>query len=114
LLGRSISTPIKTITTAMEALAGGDKNRDVPGMTRRDEVGAMARTLQVFKDNMLRADQLTAEQEGIRERAAQDQREAMNRMANEFEASVRGVVESVSTASQELQQSAQAMTNTAE
>jgi len=114
LLGRSISTPIKTITAAMEALAGGDKNRDVPGMNRRDEVGAMARTLQVFKDNMLRTDEMAAEQDQIRERAALDQREAMNRMANEFEASVRGVVESVSSASQELQHSAQAMTQTAE
>lgn len=114
LLGWSISTPIKTITAAMEALAGGDKDRDVPGMTRRDEVGAMARTLQVFKENMMRADRLAAEQDEIRERAASDQRDAMNRMANEFEASVRGVVDSVSTASQELQHSAQAMTQTAE
>jgi methyl-accepting chemotaxis protein len=113
-LGRSISSPIKTITKAMEALAGGDKSGDVPGMARRDEVGAMARTLQVFKDNMLRADRLTTEQDEIRVRAATDQREAMSRMANEFEASVRGVVESVSTASHELQSSAQAMTTTAE
>jgi methyl-accepting chemotaxis protein len=113
-LGRSISGPIKTITRAMEALASGDKGADVPGMARRDEVGAMARTLQVFKENMLRTDQLTAEQDEIRLRAASDQRDAMSRMANEFEASVRNVVESVSTASNELQHSAQAMTTTAE
>jgi methyl-accepting chemotaxis protein len=114
LLSRSISGPIKTITSAMEALAGGDKAGDVPAMNRGDEVGAMARTLQVFKENMLRADQLTAEQDEIRERAASDQRATMNRMANEFEASVRGVVESVSKASSELQSSAQAMSTTAE
>ncbi|HEX9446984.1 MAG TPA: HAMP domain-containing methyl-accepting chemotaxis protein, partial [Dongiaceae bacterium] len=113
-VSHSISNPIKTITTAMEALAGGDKSGDVPAMDRGDEVGAMARTVQVFKDNMLRADQLTAEQAEIRERAASDQRAAMNRMANEFEASVRGVVESVSKASSELQSSAQVMSTTAE
>jgi methyl-accepting chemotaxis protein len=114
LLGRSISTPIKTMTAAMETLAGGDRTADIPAMGRGDEVGAMARTLKVFKDNMLRADRLTAEQDEIRERAASEQRDTMNRMANEFEDSVRGVVESVSTASRELQSSAQAMSATAE
>ncbi|MET1028101.1 MAG: methyl-accepting chemotaxis protein [Dongiaceae bacterium] len=114
LVGRSITRPIVTMTKAMEALAGGDRTTTIPAMDRGDEVGAMARTLQVFKENMQRADQLSSEQDEIRERAAADQRSAMNKMANEFEASVKDVVETVSSASVELQSSAQAMSATAE
>jgi methyl-accepting chemotaxis protein len=114
IVGRSITRPIVTMTRSMETLAQGDKTVTIPAMQRGDEVGAMARTLQVFKENMLRADQLAAEQDEIRERAAAEQRMAMDKMANEFETSVKGVVETVSSASVELQSSAQAMSATAE
>ncbi len=114
LVGRSITRPIVTMTAAMETLAGGNKEAAIPAMDRGDEVGAMARTLQVFKDNMLRADHLASEQDAVRQRAADEQRATMNSMADEFEASVKGVVDTVSSASVELQSSAQAMSATAE
>jgi methyl-accepting chemotaxis protein len=112
--GRSISKPVVAMTKAMEALAGGDKTIEIPAKDRGDEVGLMAKTVQVFKENMIRADQLAAEQEELKRKAEADKKAMLNKMANEFEASVKGVVSSVSSAANELQSSAQTMTATAE
>ena len=59
-LGRAISRPVQALTNAMGALASGDKSIDVPGTARRDELGAMAETVLVFKQNMIRNDELEA------------------------------------------------------
>jgi methyl-accepting chemotaxis protein len=112
--GRSISKPVVAMTKAMEALAGGNKTIEIPAKDRGDEVGLMAKTVQVFKENMIRADQLAAEQEELKRKAEADKKAMLNKMADEFEASVKGVVGSVSSAATELQSSAQTMTATAE
>lgn len=73
LLGRSIVNPISHMTRAMSKLAGGDKEVHIPATERRDEVGGMAKAVLVFKDNMIRADELALETErthqGSRDRA---------------------------------------------
>jgi methyl-accepting chemotaxis protein len=111
---RSISRPVLGMTKAMEALAGGDKTIEIPAKDRGDEVGLMAKTVQIFKENMIRADRLTAEQEELKRKAEADKKAMLNRMADQFEASVKAVVSSVSSAANELQSSAQTMTATAE
>ncbi|QEX19984.1 methyl-accepting chemotaxis protein [Hypericibacter terrae] len=112
--GRSISKPVVAMTKAMEALAGGNKSIEIPAKDRGDEVGLMAKTVQVFKENMIRADRLAEEQEELKRKAEADKKIMLNKMADEFEASVKGVVQSVSSAATELQSSAQTMTATAE
>jgi methyl-accepting chemotaxis protein len=112
--GRSISKPVVAMTKAMESLAGGNKTVEIPAKDRGDEVGLMAKTVQVFKENMIRADQLAEEQEELKRKAEADKKVMLNKMADEFEASVKGVVGSVSSAATELQSSAQTMTATAE
>jgi methyl-accepting chemotaxis protein len=112
--GRSISRPVVGMTRAMESLAGGNKTIEIPGQQRRDEVGLMAKTVQVFKESMIRADELAAEQEELKRKAEIDKKAMLNKMADAFEASVKGVVESVSSAATELQSSAQSMSATAE
>jgi len=53
-IGRSkISRPLVQLSKTMEILAQGSVDVDVNGAQRRDEVGAMARSVQVFKDNAL-------------------------------------------------------------
>ena len=86
------------MTRAMESLAGGNKAIEIPGQQRRDEVGLMAKTVQVFKESMIRADELAAEQEELKRKAEIDKKAMLNKMADAFEASVKGVVESVSSA----------------
>jgi methyl-accepting chemotaxis protein len=63
-IARGIVRPIRALTTAMTVLANGDTATLVPEMERRDEVGAMARAVVVFKTNMIEADGLRLDQVG--------------------------------------------------
>lgn len=58
--------PIRTMSDTMKTLADGDLSIDVQGTDRRDEVGAMAKAVQVFKENGLRARELEQEAESVR------------------------------------------------
>jgi len=114
LTARAIVNPIAGMTGAMQKLAGGDKTVEVPAKTRTDEIGTMAAAVQVFKDNMIEAERLRGEQEAMKKRAEAEQRAAMHKLADEFEASVKGVVQTVASSSTQLQSTAQSMSATAE
>ena len=58
LVGRSIVNPITAMTMAMRKIAQGDIIDLDPALERGDEVGAMAQSVQVFKDNMIEATRL--------------------------------------------------------
>jgi methyl-accepting chemotaxis protein len=109
-----ISNPVARINATMQALAGGDKTVEIPGTDRGDELGAMAKTVQVFKDNMIEADRLRDEQEESKRRTEAERRQAMLDLANRFESSVGGVVSGVNAAATELQATAQTMSASAE
>jgi methyl-accepting chemotaxis protein len=113
IVARLIARPIVGMTQAMTALANGDKQVEVGGADRTDEIGAMAKAVQVFKENMIRADQLAAEQE--RERAAREERaRRVEASAQKFDQSVSGMIRSVSAATTQLQGSAQTMRGAAD
>jgi methyl-accepting chemotaxis protein len=114
LIGRGIAGPVVGMCTAMRKLAGGDLAVAIPGIGRRDEIGQMAGTVQVFKDSMVEAQRLQTEQALAKVQAEADKRAAMNTMADEFERSIKGVVDKVATASGQMQVSAQSMSATAE
>ena len=114
LIGRVIARPVIGMTAAMQRLAGGDTAAEIPARGRKDEIGEMSGAVQVFKENMIEAERLRAEQKEAEKRAEADKRAAMNRLADEFESSVKGVVQTVSSASTELQSTAQSMSTTAE
>ncbi len=114
LIGRSLSRPVVRIAAAMRALAGGDKAVAVPGLGRRDEIGQIAGTVQVFKEHMLEAERLRLEHEQAERRVEIEKRAAMAEMADGFERSVKGVIEAVGAASTQMRAAAQAMTATAE
>ncbi|QQR41287.1 HAMP domain-containing protein [Devosia rhizoryzae] len=75
---RSISRPLSRLTDTMEALANGDLSVDVAGQHRHDEIGAMARTVEVFRENALKVNEMT-EAEAARIIATQAERAAMMR-----------------------------------
>ncbi|CDK97714.1 putative chemotaxis methyl-accepting receptor [Magnetospirillum gryphiswaldense MSR-1 v2] len=108
-IARSIIVPIKAMTQAMGRLAGGDKTIDIPARERGDEIGAMAAAVQVFKDNAIRVEQLTAEQEEQKRRSEAERRAALHQMANNFEAQVGGVVNAVTAAAVQLQAASRQM-----
>ncbi len=114
LIARGISRPILAITGAMRDLAGGKLDVDLPAHQRKDEVGEMARAVAVFKDNAIRINRLQADQEAAQAQSEQEKRRAFGALADSFEASVRGVVESVSAAATEMQATAQSMSSIVE
>ncbi|GAA0578943.1 methyl-accepting chemotaxis protein [Caenispirillum bisanense] len=73
---RGLVGPLKAMTRTMTRLAGGDLTTDVPARDRRDEMGEMARAVQVFKENALEVERLNAAAEEHR-RAAEAERKAM-------------------------------------
>ncbi|WP_374370070.1 methyl-accepting chemotaxis protein [Dongia sp.] len=113
-IARSISRPIAGLTANMMRLADGDKSITVENADNKSEVGALARALSVFKDNALEMDRLAAERTVQEERAAEEKRQAMLNLASTFESTVSQVVSQVSSASVELQSSAESMAGNTE
>jgi methyl-accepting chemotaxis protein len=113
MIGRSISGPLGQLGARMRALADGSLDGDIPGVGRGDEVGAMAATVQIFKDGALRMRELERSEAATQARAAADRQAAMENLAGDFERSVNGIVRSVSTAATGMQTTAQSMTATA-
>jgi methyl-accepting chemotaxis protein len=112
-LARGIIRPINGMTKAMQTLANGDTTGEVPARTNRDEIGAMAKSVQVFKDNMIEAERLRAEQQ-VEQQRQLDRAKRMEASVAEFEKGVGAVVGMVSSASTELKSAAQSMASTAE
>ncbi|GLS52703.1 chemotaxis protein [Methylobacterium gregans] len=108
-----VARPIDRMTTSMKALAGGDTTVEVPSRHRRDEIGAMAAAVEVFKDNLIRTRQLEAETALARASAEEQRKATMRQMADSFEAAVGGIVGIVSSSATELQATAQQMTSAA-
>jgi methyl-accepting chemotaxis protein len=113
LIGRSISRPLGQLGTRMRTLADGALDGEIPGIARGDEIGAMAATVQIFKDNAVRIRGLEAVEAEAQVRAAAERRAAMENLANDFERSVNSIVRSVATAAAGMQTTAQSMTATA-
>lgn len=113
--------PIARIVAAMKTLAAGDKSIVIPFAGRKNELGAMAGAVKVFKENMIEGDRLRAEQEQARAeqeqariRAAAERKQSMMSLAEQFENTVGQVVASVSAAAVEMQATAEALSRTAD
>jgi methyl-accepting chemotaxis protein len=109
-----IARPIAQLKAVMAILAGHDLTAEIPGTERHDEVGEMARTVEVFKKNGIEVERLKAEQQAAEKRAAEQRKADMFKLADGFEAAVGEIVETVSSASTELEASAVTLTRTAE
>ncbi|HYH18934.1 MAG TPA: methyl-accepting chemotaxis protein [Azospirillum sp.] len=109
-----VSGPVRGMTAAMQRLAAGDKATEIPARDRGDEIGAMAKALEVFKESLIEADRLRTEQEAQKIAAEQQRRAMMLELADDFEGHVNGVVEHVSAAAREMNATATAMSAAAE
>ena len=101
-IGRSIGIPVVRMTHVMQALASGDKNIDVPARGRRDEIGAMASAVAIFKENLQRIEAMAAEQEAQKIRGEEEKHQALQTIADNFESSIKEVVAKVATAAEDL------------
>jgi len=112
-VGRGISGPVGRMTKAMGSLAGGNLDEEIPAQDYKNEIGEMSQAVNVFKENAIKVKKMAAEQIEAEERAARQQKAAMNQMADTFEESVGHVIQTVTSAATELQASANQMSATA-
>lgn len=113
MIGRALAVTLLSMTTAMKSLAEGNLDQEIPGRTRKDEIGAMAQAVQVFKDSMLRAHDLDEVQK--KEQSVKEERQARIDLATKtFERAMTSILQFVSGAVTDLQSSAGSMTRDAE
>jgi len=111
---RSVTKPISGIVGAMRQLAKGNTAVAVPAGKRSDEIGAMAGAVQVFKETIIEAERLRAEQVVVERRGNEKRKADMHRLASEFEQEVGNIVNTVSSASNDLELAAATLSRTAE
>jgi methyl-accepting chemotaxis protein len=109
----AVVRPLGAMTGAMGRLASGDLTVDVNGTERKDEVGALARSLQVFKDNAFEARRLAAEQE-VENQAKMRRSEVLDNLTKTFERNVSSLTHGLSSAATEMEATAQSMTQVAD
>jgi methyl-accepting chemotaxis protein len=112
-VGRGVVRRLVRLQNSMKSIAGGNLNADI-ATGGSDEIADMAEALQVFKDNMLESNRLRAERSEAEKHARDQRRTEMRKLADEFEAAVGEIVQTVSSASTELEASATSLTRTAE
>ena len=112
-IGRSVTKPVNAMTDVMTELAEGSRTATIPATDRGDEIGTMAKAVQVFKESLIRADRLAAE-------AAEAQQTQLDRaarievMTRNFERSVEEMLHSVASATDQMNTTASELAATAE
>ncbi len=113
-IGRALAKPIVRLNSDMAAIAKNALELEITGIERTDEIGDMARSVLVFKDNAMEMKRMEEDKVEQEKNAGAEKRAAMNALADEFEGRVMVVVETVSTSSGRMQETAQSMMSTAE
>jgi methyl-accepting chemotaxis protein len=114
LIAGGIIRPLSGLTSGMKELAGGNFGVVLPGLERKDEVGDMAQAVETFKVKAEQKAREEAEAKATQDQIAAKQRKAeMIKLADTFETAVGEIVETVSSASTELEASATTLTSTA-
>jgi methyl-accepting chemotaxis protein len=114
LVSRSITHPLGRLQRSMGRLAQGDLASEVPETERRDELGEMARAVEVFKRHAVERAGLEAERRAQAEHARQEKQQAMASMADAFERSVGSIVGTVATASTQMETTARGLSKSAD
>ena len=112
-IARGITNPVNLMVAAMRQLASGDVNVTVPATERKDEIGAMAGALAVFKDNAIEMVRLRAEQEQMRRQQEQARRDALVELGDELERTVTAVMKTMIEAAEEMKHTASSMSSIA-
>lgn len=112
LVSRSITRPISAMTSTMGRLAKGDNGVEVPAQDRNDEIGEMAKAVNVFKENAIENEKLAGERQ--KEQALKEERaRRMADLVTSFADDMAKIVETLSQAANTMLTSSQSMTETA-
>ncbi|MDR3515301.1 MAG: methyl-accepting chemotaxis protein [Azospirillaceae bacterium] len=111
-VGQGISRPILVLAEIMKRLTAGERNIAVPGLDRGDELGTMAKSLELFRTAMIEADRLAGEQE-TQQAGKAARAHHIQVLAANFDEIATGVLNVVATATSHLQTTAGDLTETA-
>jgi len=103
LLGRGLSRPLAAITAVMNRLSGGEIDVTIPGSERRDELGTMAKAVDVFRRSMIEARSMRETQEASKQQTEEEKKALQRQMADRFETDVKSVVAAVAQATTDMQ-----------
>jgi methyl-accepting chemotaxis protein len=112
-IGRGIARPIRSMTVVMSKVAGGDTTIAIPARDGKDEIGDMARAVEVFQANMVTASAVAAEQAAEQTRK-EERQQIVGGHIETFDRSVRGLLETLTSASTDMRANAESMSTTAE
>jgi methyl-accepting chemotaxis protein len=107
-IGRSIANPIRVMTGAMQQLAAGNHDVEVLYAARGDEIGDMARTVEVFRRRGLEVQRLEEEKE-LKLQNERQRNQTVDALTKDFEVNVLGVAQTVTNAANGMRGTAQAM-----
>jgi methyl-accepting chemotaxis protein len=113
LVVRRVTKPLTSVTQALTAVANGRNDVEIACDDRADEIGDMARTVAVFKNNALERQRLRDEQAASTVAATERRKTELRNFVDAFQASVGGIVENVLSSSGEFERVAQQLTETA-
>ena len=108
IVSRRVARPLLAMTSAMRRLAGGDHSIDVPALSRDDEIGEMARSVQVFRDNAIKADAVQADQEAEHQKKERRQ-QTIDTLTGGFDLQATSVLETVASSIAEMRATAAKM-----
>lgn len=106
---RILSRPLSTLSSRMLQLADGNLSVETPYTERKDEVGMIAKAFAIFKKNAQEKADLEARQIELEKQAAVEKKEAMNRLAEDFDARVSSVISVLSSSASGMLTSAKTM-----
>jgi methyl-accepting chemotaxis protein len=110
-ISKTIATPISKMVIAMKKISQNNLEITIPGLNRHDEIGEMASTVQVFKENAEQVKELEKQQQRAEIKAAEEKRAAMNNLAKNFDQRTSSIVQSLISASSEMDQISSGMKN---
>jgi len=113
-IARSITVPLGKMLGVMKQLANGATNVEVPDTDRADEIGDIAKTVQVFRDNAQAMEKMKADQEAAKKRAEDERKATLAALADTFNREVGTIVEAISTSAGTLRSAATDLSATAE
>ena len=98
----------------MMGLSSGDNSIEIPYINRKDEMGKMAQSVQIFKDNSFRIIRLNEDQNKKEKQSLEESRSIRLELANNFETNVKGVVDSVASAAVQMEAASKSVAQNAE
>jgi len=111
---KDLLSNIRNTQNVMEQLSQGRIDIDVLGANRKDEIGSMARSIEVFKQGLIKNKKMEAEAVEAEVKVKEQRRQMMLDMAQQFDEQVGGLVESLSASASQLQSSAEGMRSIAD